>query len=99
MPPQGECTALAIEDAILFAQVLVKFPEKYLTDAFESYKTRTPRLETSYKGGVFRWGCQTDNSWMRSKLEEWFTSLYLWWNANAIQTSYTCDIRNKPFIE
>lgn len=79
MPPQGESTGLAIEDSVLIARVLEKYPEKPIAGVFEAYeKTRTPRIDTAYKEAVFRWGNVRDKTWLRQKFEEWFTWLYIW---------------------
>jgi len=77
MPPQGESTGLAIEDAVLFARILERFPEKSILDAFETYeKTRRPRIVTAYQHATARWRVY-DKSWLVTKLEEWATSVYL----------------------
>lgn len=63
MPPQGESTGLAIEDAILFSRVLEAWPEKTLIEVFDCYvKTRKPIIDASYKDAVERWGYVNDKS-------------------------------------
>lgn len=77
MPPQGESTGLAIEDATLFAQIVEGFPEKSIQDLFETYeKTRRPRINLAYKHATSRWRVY-DKSWLTNKFEEWATWAYL----------------------
>jgi 2-polyprenyl-6-methoxyphenol hydroxylase-like FAD-dependent oxidoreductase len=57
MPPQGESTGFAIEDAVLVSRVFDRFSQKDLSHIFEVYeKTRRPRINKAYKEAVWRWG-------------------------------------------
>jgi 2-polyprenyl-6-methoxyphenol hydroxylase-like FAD-dependent oxidoreductase len=55
MPPQGESTGFAIEDAVLVSRVFDRFSQKDLSHIFEVYeKTRRPRINKAYKEAVWR---------------------------------------------
>ena len=100
MPPQGESTGLAIEDSVLLARVLAKLSDKDMPKAFQVYeKTRRPRIDTAYKEAVARWEGVKDKTWLRQKLEEWFTWLYIWYKADVFEKSTAYDVRKETIIE
>lgn len=100
MPPQGESTGLAIEDSVLLARVLAKLSDKSIPEAFRVYeKTRRPRIDTAYKEAVARWENVRDKTWLRQKLEEWLTWLYMWYKADVFEKSFAYDVRKETIIE
>lgn len=100
MPPQGESTGLAIEDSVLLARVFEELPEKSIPEVFQAYeKTRRPRIDTAYKEAVARWGNVKDKTWLRQKLEEWLTWVYMWYKADGFEKSFSYDVRKEPIVE
>lgn len=100
MPPQGESTGLAIEDSVLLARVLEELSDKPASSVFAAYeKTRRPRIDTAYKEAVARWGNVKDKTWLRQKLEEWLTWVYMWYKADDFEKSFAYDVRKEEIIE
>jgi 2-polyprenyl-6-methoxyphenol hydroxylase-like FAD-dependent oxidoreductase len=100
MPPQGESTGLAIEDSVLLARVLEKLSDKPVSSVFAAYeKTRRRRIDTAYKEAVARWGNVKDKTWLRQKLEEWLTWVYMWYKAADFEKSFAYDVRKEEIIE
>jgi hypothetical protein len=55
MPPQGESTAFAIEDAVLISRDFERFPQGDISRIFMVYEnTRRHRIDKAYKEAVFR---------------------------------------------
>lgn len=93
MPPQGESTAYALEDAILFARVLQKYQSKGVQMVFDAYqKNRRERMDAAYDESVWGWETQKDSGWFAFSLRTWITSGYLWWTASARQKRYIEDV-------
>lgn len=100
MPPQGESTGFAIEDAVLISRVFEHFQQEDLSRIFEVYEnTRRARINPAYKEAVFRWGMVKDKSWFGQKVIEWMTPAFLWFKSNAFEASVTYDIRTEKLIE
>jgi hypothetical protein len=100
MPPQGESTGFAIEDAVLVSRVFDRFSQKDLSHIFEVYeKTRRPRINKAYKEAVWRWGQIKDKSWLTQKVTEWIAWGYLWYMKDGFEASVTYDIRTEKLIE
>lgn len=93
MPPQGESTAYALEDAILFARVLEKHQSNGVPAVFDAYqKIRRERMDAAYDESVWGWETQKDCGWFAFSLRLWMTSGYLWWTASARRKRYIEDV-------
>jgi salicylate hydroxylase len=100
MPPQGESTAFAIEDAVLISRVLERFPKDDISRVFMVYEnTRRHRIDKAYKEAVFRWSQIKDKSWLQHKVTEWATSWFLWLKREAFEASVTYDIQATKLVE
>jgi salicylate hydroxylase len=100
MPPQGESTGFAVEDAVLLARVFDRFAEKDLSQIFEVYeKTRRPRINKAYKEAVWRWETIKDKSWLWQKFTECLAWGYLWFMRDSFEASVTYDVRNETLVE
>ena len=99
MPPQGESTGLAIEDAVLFARVLECTPQISVEATFQLYeKTRRPRIDTAYKEAVSRWKNAKDRSWFFQKVIEWMMWVYLWHKMADFEASMSYDVRKEEIV-
>jgi 2-polyprenyl-6-methoxyphenol hydroxylase-like FAD-dependent oxidoreductase len=93
MPPQGESTGYALEDAILFARVMAVEFNNGLDDAFATYeKVRRERINKAYDEAAFGWETQKDCGWFTFLLRTWLTTAFLWWTAAARQRRYSEDV-------
>jgi salicylate hydroxylase len=100
MPPQGESTGFAVEDAVLISRVFERFQQEDISRIFEVYEnTRRARINTAYKEAVFRWGQVKDKSWFGQKANEWLAWAFLWFKKDAFEASMTYDIRMEKLIE
>lgn len=100
MPPQGESTGLAIEDAVLLARVLSSRSELSVQEAFQTYeKTRRPRIDIAYKEAVSRWERVKDRSWLMQKLIEWLILIIVWYKISSFELSISYDVREERIIE
>jgi len=99
MPPRGESSGLAIEDAVLLGRVIERFPEKCVTDIFTSYEmTRKPRVSLAYKDATEKWGTLNDKTWVEAKVEELVVSVLFWWKAEIIKKSSVYDVYQEPIL-
>jgi salicylate hydroxylase len=101
MPPQGESTGLAIEDAILFARIIserssLSSPQEVdIETLFKVYiNTRSPRINAAYDEATARWENVRDKSWFEQKIVEIFTSIWLWWKRDTLEQNFAYDVRN-----
>ncbi|KIV96461.1 hypothetical protein PV10_00331 [Exophiala mesophila] len=93
MPPQGESTAHALEDAIIFARILAKHKSGGLDVVFKKYEDiRRPSIDRAYEESVFGWDTQKDSGWISFLLKTWMTSAFLWWTAAARSKRYAEDV-------
>lgn len=93
MPPQGESTAYALEDAIIFARILEKHRSRGVEAVFDAYqKIRRGRMDAAYEESAWGWETQKDCGWFTFLLRSWITSGYLWWTASARQKRYIEDV-------
>ncbi|KIX01084.1 uncharacterized protein Z518_10150 [Rhinocladiella mackenziei CBS 650.93] len=93
MPPQGESTGYALEDAILFARVVQNNREKELPEIFTAYqRVRRERIDKAYEESAFGWDTQKDSGWFTFLLRTWITSAFLWWTSTARQRRYMEDV-------
>ncbi|KAF5585154.1 salicylate hydroxylase [Fusarium subglutinans] len=78
MPPQGESTGIAIEDAVLFSHVRGKGISKgvpYIMEAYEAL--RRGDIKKLHDETMFRWNAGNSSSWLWSILMEFATWIYL----------------------
>jgi salicylate hydroxylase len=94
MPPQGESTGYALEDAILFARVAAaRSTTKWLDHIFAAYQTvRRRRINEAYDQATFGWETQKDCGWFTFLLRCWMTTAFLWWTAPARRARYGEDV-------
>jgi salicylate hydroxylase len=92
MPPQGESTGLALEDAVIFARLLglhlgqsskSSNQDEEATDfkrVFSSYLShRFARIDEAYNEANMRWEQVKDSGWLVQKVKEWLTWVFMWW--------------------
>lgn len=93
MPPQGESTGHALEDAIIFARVMASNIDRGLSEVFNAYqKVRRERIDKAYEQSAFGWETQKDSGWFTFLLRTWITRAFLWWTAAARQRNYSEDV-------
>jgi 2-polyprenyl-6-methoxyphenol hydroxylase-like FAD-dependent oxidoreductase len=93
MPPQGESTGYAFEDAIIFARVMAAKLDSGLADVFVTYqKVRRGHIDRAYDEAAFGWETQKDCGWFTFVLRSWLTTAFLWWTAAARQKRYSEDV-------
>ncbi|KAJ9611648.1 hypothetical protein H2200_004832 [Cladophialophora chaetospira] len=93
MPPQGESTGYALEDAILFARVMAAKVDTGLGNVFDMYqKVRRERINKAYDEATFGWETQKDCGWFTFLLRTWLTTAFLWWTRSARQNRYSEDV-------
>jgi len=106
MPPQGESTGFAIEDAILFARIMKDAANRQeehdqstpdLIDVkavFAQYeRNRRRRIDTAYTEANTRWDSAKDTGWLASIIREWMTSLFLWFTRSSKEKNFSFDVR------
>ncbi|MDI1490862.1 MAG: hypothetical protein OHK93_002067 [Ramalina farinacea] len=109
MPPQGESTGFAIEDAILFAHVLSKRAHLPVSDGAVTsdslpipdlithyIELRRPKMEAAFKEADFRWETGKDGGWLAFKMKELLTPWFLWWYRGKWEKEFgeEGDVRN-----
>ena len=80
MPPQGESTGLALEDAILFAHIFSRRTTRPIPQLFADYEVlRRGDINKHYNNAV--WSMQHafagKKSWWMDMVEEWITGWVL----------------------
>ncbi|KAK3898629.1 hypothetical protein C8A05DRAFT_18828 [Staphylotrichum tortipilum] len=94
MPPQGESTGVAIEDAMLLARVVSRRDERSVGQILGDYEAlRRPVIKKTYDEAVFRWGQVGDKSWLGTVAMEWFSALYIWAMNRWSRDSFGRDVR------
>ncbi|KAK4153249.1 hypothetical protein C8A00DRAFT_15506 [Chaetomidium leptoderma] len=95
MPPQGESTGVAIEDAVLLARVFSRRDTRSVAQLFADYEVlRRPVIKKTYDETMFRWGKVGDRSWFGTVVMEWFTMLYIWVINSWSKDSFGRDVRS-----
>ena len=97
MPPQGESSSFAIEDAILLGRVFSECPELGVEEVFQTYeKSRRPRITKA-------WGDSNDSverakptSWLMHFFFEWIVWGFLKWQNTGWTQRMSYDVRNEP---
>ena len=94
MPPQGESTGFAIEDAVLFAHILSHLSSSPITDIIARYEAlRKPRMDEAFREAAYRWETTKDAGWIAFKLKEWLTPWFLWWTQGRREKGFAEDVR------
>ncbi len=78
MPPQGESTGIAIEDAVLLSRVVARHDSRSVAQIFGDYeKLRRAHIEKVYRETVSMWAnaAREDGGWLGSIILEWATWL------------------------
>lgn len=79
MPPQGESSAYALEDGVLFAHVFSRRSTRSVGQMFADYEAlRRTTIDKHYQRAT--WGFENNNadcSWLWAVFMEYFTMLYL----------------------
>ncbi|KAF5981978.1 salicylate hydroxylase [Fusarium bulbicola] len=98
MPPQGESTGIAIEDAVLFAHVHGKGISKgvpYMMEAYEAL--RRGDIQKLHDETMFRWNAGNSSSWLWSIFMELATWIYLLLKNYQQEDYFKRDIRTFDF--
>jgi 2-polyprenyl-6-methoxyphenol hydroxylase-like FAD-dependent oxidoreductase len=95
MPPQGESTGVAIEDAVLLAHVFSRRDRRSVAQMFADYETlRRPIINKTYDEAVFRWERVGDKSWLATVVMDWMTMGYVWFINSWSKDSFGRDVRD-----
>ncbi|KAI1875133.1 uncharacterized protein JN550_002562 [Neoarthrinium moseri] len=98
MPPQGESTGLAIEDAILLAHILRKRGSQTVEQMFSQFQAlRKPEIDKYYKDAMWamQYGFQK-RSWLSSIIMDWAIWVYLLLKRWRQQNHFDRDVRKLP---
>lgn len=94
MPPQGESTGVAIEDAVLLARVVSRRDTRSVGQMLGDYEAlRRPVINKTYDEAVFRWRQVGDKSWLGTVAMEWFSAAYIWGMNRWSKDSFGRDVR------
>lgn len=101
MPPQGESVGLAIEDSILFANILAQGqPESPVEEIFARFeRNRKKRIDDAFEEADWRWDTVKDSGLIGSLVKEWLTSAFLWWTKNSRDENYAFDVRDMELVD
>ena len=106
MPPQGESTGFAIEDAMLFTRIMKEAmnsqeePNQSIPDlvnvkaVFARYeRNRRARIDAAYAEANTRWESVKDTGWLASVMREWMIWLFLWFTRSTREKNFTFDVK------
>lgn len=106
MPPQGESTGFAIEDAMLFARIMndaINRPEESsqsgpgsvdVEAVFTRYeRNRRARIDAAYTEANMRWESVKDTGWLASVMREWMIWLFLWFTRSSREKNFAFDVK------
>ncbi len=94
MPPQGESTGVAIEDAVLLAHVFSRRETRSVEQMFADYEAlRRPVIKKAYDESLFRWQKVGDKSWFGTVMMEYFTMVYIWIMNSWSKDNFGRDVR------
>lgn len=78
MPPRDESAAYALDDAILFARILVRYRSEPLPEVFDAYESmRRGTIEQAFKESHRMWDRNRDMGMLEGRLKEWLMPFYL----------------------
>ncbi len=94
MPPQGESTGVAIEDAVLLAHVISRRDTRSVAQMFADYEVlRRPVIKKAYDECMFRWSKVGDKSWLGTVVMDFLTLLVVWGMNKWSKDSFGRDVR------
>ncbi|KAK4942062.1 hypothetical protein LTR10_018098 [Elasticomyces elasticus] len=97
MPPQGEGTSFALEDAVLLARIFATYPCHPIDTIFTTYeKTRRPRIELAWKETNNRSDDARPSSWIGQIFFGWIICLFLWFRGGSFGNRFFYDVRQEP---
>lgn len=112
MPPQGESTGFAIEDAMLFARILKEAHEHVerfdesgeqtidIDAVFSRYeRNRRRRIDEAFTEADMRWDLAKDKGWIVSVLLDWLTPWFLWWTKSSRDKNFRFDVKAVGLLE
>jgi len=106
MPPQGESTGFAIEDALLFSRIMKDAVEQAgdqtvdVSAVFARYeRNRRKRINEAFAEADMRWETVKDKGWLVSVLLDWFTPIWLWWTKAARENNYRYDVTTAELLD
>lgn len=112
MPPQGESTGFAIEDAVLFARIMKEAHEHIerfdesaeqtgdIDAVFHRYeRNRRNRIDEAFAEADMRWDLAKDKGWLASVLLDWLTPWFLWWTKSAREKNFRLDVRSFELLD
>lgn len=112
MPPQGESTGLAIEDAILFARIMKeaqsqieRFDESGertvdIDAIFARYQNnRRKRIDDAFAEADMRWDLVKDKGWIMSVLLDWMTPWFLWWTRSRREENFRFNVGTVALVD
>jgi 2-polyprenyl-6-methoxyphenol hydroxylase-like FAD-dependent oxidoreductase len=95
MPPQGESTGLAIEDAILLARIFERRESRSVERLFLDFEAvRESTIEQYHKEAM--WAMRNgfaQRSWYTAIVLEWFTWIYLLYKRWVQVEHFAGDVR------
>jgi salicylate hydroxylase len=100
MPPQGESTGFAIEDAILFSRLLNEAaPSTSIESTTARYeRNRRKKIDDAFDEAAFRWETVKDAGLLKTVAKEWLTGVFLWWTKEQRDEGFAFDIREAALI-
>ena len=94
MPPQGESTGFAIEDAVLLTQIMHKRPDFDVSQIISKYETlRKPRIDKAFKDAQFRWERAKNRGRLGFRIQTLIVPPFLWWTRRSRQKDFAFDVR------
>lgn len=97
MPPRDESAAYALDDAILFARTLARYPYRPPSVSFRIYEDlRRDLVNQAFKASTKRWDKNRDAGALKASLTEWTMPLYLRRNREARKEAWEFDASEVP---
>ncbi|KAM7194858.1 hypothetical protein V8F33_007056 [Rhypophila sp. PSN 637] len=94
MPPMGESTGVAIEDAIFLARVLSRRGERPVERLFEDYEgLRREVIDQTYKETVARWGDASEWSTFKGVMIDWLMWVIMLFINRRSKNTFARDAR------
>jgi hypothetical protein len=92
MPPRDESAAYALDDAILFARILVRYRSEPLSEVFVAYETlRRDTINRAYKKSHRMWDRNRDMGMLEGRLKEWMMPFFLRNNRDQREAAWQFD--------
>ncbi|KAJ6068401.1 hypothetical protein N7499_010288 [Penicillium canescens] len=92
MPPRDESAAYALDDAILFARILVRYRSEPLSEAFVAYEAlRRDTINRAFKESHRMWDRNRDMGMLEGRLKEWTMPIFLRNNRDRREAAWQFD--------